>query len=572
MSIFDGIFSSKGRSSNYKNLIQSQFLDEINTIILVLENLDYLDKETIKKKLESSNEKISPSTFNKLNINSLKEQLPNLTKYYPMISLGYGKEATKKLKSSLENQSVVKYDSKNKEEVKEELIQIANEYIENYSELLISIEKELQEYKGKLKTENELKELAGRLIVKMKEQQLGYPMDLESEIMKMSNSLRNQKYGGYSDSLIEEFKGLCKKEIESRKSRNITSYEILKYIEDNIYSKKIAHYKQDVEQTEKQLITLSNANLPDSEKEVRKEMIILTLRTSYGHEINVNKTINELADRLFAISIKETEEEFINKATSLVNELRSQNKEEIFIVASLNVLYKSYANKDIKKQEPHQETIEQYMENLLNSLKNTEEGYSYGEDAINQFREEFKNLIRTEKNDPKELLKLKCKQLKDLYQNNKEVFIQWIEDRLKSYKGNDREGYIEELNSKVAYMLSLSPRDLNKYFEKDNEEKKKKVLDHNRMVALKYLARKEYHKTKDKEKYNETLLRIRAGDIPFTEEEIEEALSTIEMITIFDEENLGTDEKILGALDFIDSTLFNQMIEATQNVSIKNKH
>lgn len=572
MSIFDGIFSSKGRSSNYKNLIQSQFLDEINTIILVLENLDYLDKETIKKKLESSNEKISPSTFNKLNINSLKEQLPNLSKYYPMISLGYGKEATKKLKSSLENQSVVKYDSKNKEEVKEELIQIANEYIENYSELLISIEKELQEYKGKLKTENELKELAGRLIVKMKEQQLGYPMDLESEIMKMANSLRSQKYGGYSDSLVEEFKGLCKKEIESRKSRNITSYEILRYIEDNIYSKKIAHYKQDVEQTEKQLITLSNANLPDSEKEVRKEMIILTLRTSYGHEININKTINELADRLFAISTKETEEEFINKATSLVNELRSQNKEEIFIVASLNVLYKSYANKDIKKQEPHQETIEQYMENLLNSLKNTEEGYSYGEEAINQFREEFKNLIRTEKNDPKELLKLKCKQLKDLYQNNKEVFIQWIEDRLKSYKGNDREGYIEELNSKVAYMLSLSPRDLNKYFEKDNEEKKKKVLDHNRMVALKYLARKEYHKTKDKEKYNETLLRIRAGDIPFTEEEIEEALSTIEMITIFDEDNLGTDEKILGALDFIDSTLFNQMIEATQNVSIKNKH
>lgn len=572
MSIFDGIFSSKGRSSNYKNLIQSQFLDEINTIILVLENLDYLDKETIKKKLESSNEKISLSTFNKLNINSLKEQLPNLSKYYPMISLGYGKEATKKLQSSLENQSVVKYDSKNKEEVKEELIQIANEYIENYSELLISIEKELQEYKEKLKAENEIKELAGRLIVKMKEQQLGYPMDLEREIIKMSNSLRNQKYGGYSDSLIEEFKELCKKEIESRKSRNITSYEILRYIEDNIYSKKIAHYKQDVEQTEKQLIALSNTNLPDSEKEVKKEMIILTLRKNYGHEININKTINELADRLFAISTKETEEEFINKATSLVNELRSQNKEEIFIVASLNVLYKSYANKDIKKQEQHQETIEQYMENLLNSLKNTEEGYSYGEEAINQFREEFKNLIRTEKSNPKELLKSKCQQLKDLYQNNKEVFIQWIEDRLKTYKGNDREGYKEELNSKVAYMLSLSPRDLNKYFEKDNEEKKKKVFDHNQMVALKYLARKEYHKTKNKEKYNETLLRIRTGDIPFTEEKIKEALSTIEMITIFDEENLGTDEKILGALDFIDSTLFNQMVEATQNVSIKNKH
>lgn len=572
MSIFNGIFSSKGRSSNYKNLIQSQFLDEINTIILVLENLDYLDKETIKKKLESSNEKITLSTFNKLNINSLKEQLPNLSKYYPMISLGYGKEATKKLQSSLENRSVVKYDSKNKEEVKEELIQIANEYIENYSELLISIEKELQEYKEKLKTENEIKELAGRLIVKMKEQQLGYPMDLESEIIKMSNSLRNQKYGGYSDSLIEEFKKLCKEEIESRKSRNITSYEILRYIEDNIYSKKIAHYKQDVEQTEKQLIALSNANLPDSEKEVKKEMIILTLRKNYGHEININKTINELADRLFAISTKETEEEFINKATSLVNELRSQNKEEIFIVVSLNVLYKSYANKDIKKQEQHQETIEQYMENLLNSLKNTEEGYSYGEEAINQFREEFKNLIRTEKSNPKELLKSKCQQLKDLYQNNKEVFIQWIEDRLKSYKGNDREGYKEELNSKVDYMLSLSPRDLNKYFEKDNEEKKKKVFDHNQMVALKYLARKEYHKTKNKEKYNETLLRIRVGDIPFTEEKIKEALSTIEMITIFDEENLGNDEKILGALDFIDSTLFNQMVEATQNVSIKNKH
>lgn len=572
MSIFDGIFSSKGRSSNYKNLIQSQFLDEINTIILVLENLDYLDKEIIKKKLESSNEKISLSTFNKLNINSLKEQLPNLSKYYPMISLGYGKEATKKLQASLENQSVVKYDSKNKEEVKEELVKIANEYIENYSELLISVEKELQEYKTKLKTEKAIKELAGRLIVKMKEQQLGYPMDLESEIMKMANSLRNQKYGGYSDALIEEFKELCKKEIESRRARNITSYEILSYIEDNIFSKKVAHYKQDVEQTEKQLMTLSNTNLPESEKEVRKEMIILTLRASYGHEININKTISELADRLFAISTKEIEEEFISNAKSLVNKLKNENKEEIYIVASLNVLYKSYASKDTKKQVSSQETIDQYIEILLNSLKNPEEGYSYGEEAINQFREEFKTLIKMEKNNPKEILKLKCDQLKQHYQMNKEVFIQWIEDRLKSYKGNDREGYIEELNSQVAYMLSLSPRDLVKYFEKDNEEKKKKVHDHNLNVALKYLARKEYKETKDKEKYNKTLRQIKEGNIPFAEEQIEEAQSRIEMLTVFDEGELGTDEKILETLDYIDSTLFKQMAEATQNVSIKNKH
>ncbi len=571
MGIFNGIFSSKGKEKNYKNLIQSQFLDEINTIILVLENLGYLDKDSIKRKIESSNEKISLSTFNKLNIESLKDQLPNLSNYYPFLSLGYGKEATKKLKVSLENQSVVKYDSKNNEEVKNDLIKIANDYIENYKELLISIEKEIREYKTRLKSENDIKELTSRLIIKTKEQQLGYPMDLDSEILKMANILRSQKYGGYSDRLIEEFKNTCKKEIENRKERNMTSYEILSYIEDNIFSKRLAYYKQDVEQTEKQLMALNNTDMLDSEKEIRKETIILNLKVRYGHEISVNKTICELADRLFAISTKEVEDEFISNATSLANKLRSENKEEIYIVASLNVLYKKYANKDVKKEENKTEDIEQYIESLLNSLKNDEE-FNYGEEAIAQFKEEFKTLSKNTKEDKKELLRLKFNQLKENYRLNKKVFLQWKEDRLKTYTGSDKTGYSEELDNQIAYMLSLSPRDLIKYYEKDNNEKKQKMQNHNLNVALKYLARKEYQDTKDKGRYNETLKQIKEGNIPFTEAQIEEAQSRIEMLTIFDEGELGSDEKIQETLVYIDSTLFKQMTEATINYTNNAKH
>lgn len=571
MGIFNGIFSSKGKEKNYKNLIQSQFLDEINTIILVLENLGYLDKDSIKRKIESSNEKISLSTFNKLNIESLKDQLPNLSNYYPFLSLGYGKEATKKLKVSLENQSVVKYDSKNNEEVKNDLIKIANDYIENYKELLISIEKEIREYKTRLKSENDIKELTSRLIIKTKEQQLGYPMDLDSEILKMANILRSQKYGGYSDRLIEEFKDTCKTEIENKKERNMTSYEILSYIEDNIFSKRLAYYKQDVEQTEKQLMALNNTDMLDSEKEIRKETIILNLKVRYGHEISVNKTICELADRLFAISTKEVEDEFISNATSLANKLRSENKEEIYIVASLNVLYKKYANKDVKKEENKTEDIEQYIESLLNSLKNDEE-FNYGEEAIAQFKEEFKTLSKNTKEDKKELLRLKFNQLKENYRLNKKVFLQWKEDRLKTYTGSDKTGYSEELDNQIAYMLSLSPRDLIKYYEKDNNEKKQKMQNHNLNVALKYLARKEYQDTKDKGRYNETLKQIKEGNIPFTEAQIEEAQSRIEMLTIFDEGELGSDEKIQETLVYIDSTLFKQMTEATINYTNNAKH
>lgn len=571
MGIFNGIFSSKGKEKNYKNLIQSQFLDEINTIILVLENLGYLDKDSIKRKIESSNEKISLSTFNKLNIESLKDQLPNLSNYYPFLSLGYGKEATKKLKVSLENQSVVKYDSKNNEEVKNDLIKIANDYIENYKELLISIEKEIREYKTRLKSENDIKELTSRLIIKTKEQQLGYPMDLDSEILKMANILRSQKYGGYSDRLIEEFKNTCKTEIENKKERNMTSYEILSYIEDNIFSKRLAYYKQDVEQTEKQLMALNNTDMLDSEKEIRKETIILNLKVRYGHEISVNKTICELADRLFAISTKEVEDEFISNATSLANKLRSENKEEIYIVASLNVLYKKYANKDVKKEENKTEDIEQYIESLLNSLKNDEE-FNYGEEAIAQFKEEFKTLSKNTKEDKKELLRLKFNQLKENYRLNKKVFLQWKEDRLKTYTGSDKTGYSEELDNQIAYMLSLSPRDLIKYYEKDNNEKKQKMQNHNLNVALKYLARKEYQDTKDKGRYNETLKQIKEGNIPFTEAQIEEAQSRIEMLTIFDEGELGSDEKIQETLVYIDSTLFKQMTEATINYTNNAKH
>lgn len=571
MGIFNGIFSSKGKEKNYKNLIQSQFLDEINTIILVLENLDYLDKDSIKRKIESSNEKISLSTFNKLNIESLKDQLPNLSNCYPFLSLGYGKEATKKLKVSLENQSVVKYDSKNNEEVKNDLIKIANDYIENYKELLISIEKEIREYKTRLKSENDIKELTSRLIIKTKEQQLGYPMDLDNEILKMANILRSQKYGGYSDRLIEEFKDTCKTEIENKKERHMTSYEILSYIEDNIFSKRLAYYKQDVEQTEKQLMALNNTDMLDSEKEIRKETIILNLKARYGHEISVNKTICELADRLFAISTKEVEDEFISNATSLANKLRSENKEEIYIVASLNVLYKKYANKDVKKEENKTEDIEQYIESLLNSLKNDEE-FNYGEEAIAQFKEEFKTLSKNTKEDKKELLRLKFNQLKENYRLNKKVFLQWKEDRLKTYTGSDKTGYSEELDNQIAYMLSLSPRDLIKYYEKDNNEKKQKMQNHNLNVALKYLARKEYQDTKDKGRYNETLKQIKEGNIPFTEAQIEEAQSRIEMLTIFDEGELGSDEKIQETLVYIDSTLFKQMTEATINYTNNAKH
>ena len=571
MSILDVLFSSKGKEKGDKNLIQSQFLDEINTIILVLENLDYLDKESIKRKLEGSGEKISPSIFDKLNIESVKDRLPNLSNYYPFLSLGYGKEATKKLKASLENQSVIKYDDKNEEEVKDELIKIANNYIKNYQELLLSIEKEIREYKTRLKSENDIKELTSRLIIKTKERQLGYPMDLENEIIKMSNILRSQKYGGYSDKLIEEFKATCKKEIETRRERNMTSYEILSYIEENIFSKKLAHYKQDVEQTEKQLNVLNNTNMPDSEKEIRKEMIILNLKSSYGHEMSINKTISESSDRLFAISTKEVEDEFKNEASLLVNKLKSENKDDIYIVAALNVLYKEYANKDMIMESNKRESIEEYIESLLESLRDNEE-YSYGEEAISEFRKEFKNLAKSTSEDKKELLRLKCDQLKQTYKSNKEVFIQWKEDRLKAYTGNDKEGYSKYLDTQIAYMLSLSPSGLIKYYEKDNNEKKQKMHDHNLNVALKYLARREYQKTKDKVKYNETLKEIKKGKIPFTEEEIEDAELRVEMLTLFDEGELGSDEKVQETLDYIESTLFKQMREATQNITNKNKH
>ena len=81
-----------------------------------------------------------------------------------------------------------------------------------------------------------------------KEQEFGFPIDLEKKINDGAIELRNLPEGGYGEEKIKEFIGACKNEIKIGKDKNMSALEISQNIIPTLVSQYKRRYNSDLEE------------------------------------------------------------------------------------------------------------------------------------------------------------------------------------------------------------------------------------------------------------------------------------------------------------------------------------
>ena len=144
--------------------------------------------------------------------------------------------------------------------------------------------------------------------------------------------------------------------------------------------------------------------------------------------------------------------------------------------------------------------------------------------------------------------------------------MEWKKLQLNNKKGQEKEELEKDLDTKISYMLSLSPKELYEYYMEDDRKKKAEAYRHNYMAAYRYLAREEAHKKKNKELYQRRLDELKKGKQMYSADDIEKATKRLE--TTFDE-NMDEDDRIISLIEYIDSTLFRQMLYVETSLAHK---
>ena len=327
-----------------------------------------------------------------------------------------------------------------------------------------------------------------------------------------------------------------------------------------------------------------------------------------GHPIDLEERVNEMIDHLMHLpkggygpsKIKEFEkrcQEIIetNKSKKL-NNLRSIKDIEVLykvLVKNYEMELRQYedtvdrikADDDLPENEKNKsieeiklgfeldlghhlefnEKLDEYKK-MLSNLP----GGGYGMEALAEFEEDCckeRDALEDETT-VYQVMKYKANILKNRYLSNKTIFDKWKDLQLSFVEEDNRVEKEIELKNQVTYMLSLSPKALEKYLIEDDREKKEAMEKHNFMAAFKYLAKKEAESRNDERIYEQRLNTLETELNPYTEEDIKTAIEQLTNIDLLDEENLPEDMKIITTQDYIDSTLLMQI----NSIQIQDKY
>jgi hypothetical protein len=446
-------------------------------------------------------------------------------------------------------------------------------------------------------TPEEIDKVTKRTLTEFKEKN-GHAIDIEHRVEEMENSLSKLAKYGYGEEKIIEFTANVERILKNAEKVAKSQEEIIKEIESEYYFFK-RRYEECYNTLQNIIKNIKEKNISEEEKEKAINQEIRSFKDEMGHPINLEERLEEMIDVLMHLpkggygpsKINEFEKrcrEIIetNKAKKL-NNLRSIKDIEVLY----KVLIKNYemelrqyedtvdrikADDDLPENEKNKsiediklgfeldvghhlefnEKLEEYKK-MLSNLP----GGGYGMEALKEFEEDCckeRDAIEDETT-VYQVMKYKANILKNRYLTNKTVFDKWEELQL-SFSNEDNKSDKEmELKNQVTYMLSLSPRALEKYLIEDDKQKKEAMERHNFMAAFKYLAKKEAESRNDERIYEQRLNTLETDLNPYTEEDIKTAIEQLTNIDLLDEENLPEDMKIITTQDYIDSTLLMQI-------------
>ena len=237
MSIFDSLFGHKKeeQKENKVNLTK-----QIDTLVLVIENLGLLNKEKIIEKLDKLPVEYDKNLIKRLSISEDKEKLSALYKYLEKDNLSFGKESINSLRKQLE--FISSNNSLTQDNMIEEMLNVTEKYINKYKSIIEELNNSIKTFEMAKPTYADKIAMIDSFTKLYKENELGYPINLEEKVEDRQRSLKNLKYGGYGEEELKSFISRCKNTITDKTNKGWTTKEILDFIDENIYTPLLSRY------------------------------------------------------------------------------------------------------------------------------------------------------------------------------------------------------------------------------------------------------------------------------------------------------------------------------------------
>ena len=380
---------------------------EIESILLILENLGLLEEKKIKERI-SKERYYEEEILKEMKIKTSEENISHLKKYFETLKLGYGTVKIHQLRKKFQNIVAEKIgEGKNKEEIVKELISVATLEVENYEKVL----KEFNQTVIKLE-ENEISD--AEMIAMMdfwtnyyKEQSLGYPINLDLKVDIMARELSQLPFGGYGEEELRRFRSAASKMIEEARQTEEESNHTLNRIVSTLFNPKKNRYLADVETLKRKLQMITESPyLSDIEKEKNRHKTIEEFNEMNGHSPNMKDSIEQFCKNLKQL-------EFGGYGEAIVKEFEARAK-KISESGVINNFPQEEINSRMEKE--YNYLIEEYnkaKQNMLSTIKTIEENYEEPlrklkcDEVVDEFHERMGHTIHIRERINNWILRLK---------------------------------------------------------------------------------------------------------------------------------------------------------------------
>ena len=454
MSIFDSLFGHKKEEQKEDKV---NLTKQIDTLVLVIENLGLLNKEKIIEKLDKLQVEYDKNLIKRLSISEDKEKLSALYKYLEKDNLSYGKESINSLRKQLE--FISSNNSLTQDNMIEEMLNVTEKYINKYKSIIEELNNSIKTFEMAKPTYADKIAMIDSFTKLYKENELGYPINLEDKVEERQRSLKNLKYGGYGEEELKSFISRCKNTITDKTNKGWTTKEILDFIDENIYTPLLSRYNQDLEQLEIRISRLQNGEYKENERKRKQDEIILDFNEHYGHNITPEIFKEKYKNELLVIDKvgypKDAIKEFEEEIDDIITRAAIKGQTNISTVVDIKNVFDKYVIKYSKAKD----TLERNIRKVERTILSNEEK----ERRKEALQENFKLTLSAKK--LSERLEIMLNTLKKLNFSSIEIaaFKKSCEDKITNASLST--DMLEDLNELFEEKLTSTEENLENYIE-----------------------------------------------------------------------------------------------------------
>lgn len=454
MSIFDSLFGHKKEEQKEDKV---NLTKQIDTLVLVIENLGLLNKEKIIEKLDKLQVEYDKNLIKRLSISEDKEKLSALYKYLEKDNLSYGKESINSLRKQLE--FISSNNSLTQDNRIEEMLNVTEKYINKYKSIIEELNNSIKTFEMAKPTYADKIAMIDSFTKLYKENELGYPINLEEKVEDRQRSLKNLKYGGYGEEELKSFISRCKNTITDKTNKGWTTKEILDFIDENIYTPLLSRYNQDLEQLEIRISRLQNGEYKENERKRKQDEIILDFNEHYGHNITPEIFKEKYKNELLVIDKvgypKDAIKEFEEEIDDIITRATIKGQTNISTVVDIKNVFDKYVIKYSKAKD----TLERNIRKVERTILSNEEK----ERRKEALQENFKLTLSAK--ELSERLEIMLNTLKKLNFSSIEIaeFKKSCEDKITNASLST--DILEDLNELFEEKLTSTEENLENYIE-----------------------------------------------------------------------------------------------------------